>query len=272
MGVTAQILTKGAGWQVQDIVCTHGPQDRPFEEQHANVSIAAVTAGTFQYRARQGAATLVPGSLLLGNAGACFECGHAHAVGDRCLAFHFTPAFFEAVASDVPGAKHTDFAAASLPPTDALVPLLAEAEVARDDRDSAALEELSLRLAGAALTLQTPAKRLTTPSARDERRITQAVRLIETAADAPLGLAALAREVGMSPYHFLRTFRRVTGMTPHQYILRMRMQRAASRLRQSREAITAIAYDAGFNDLSTFNHRFRRLMGASPRAYRARRS
>jgi AraC family transcriptional regulator len=41
-------------------------------------------------------------------------------------------------------------------------------------------------------------------------------------------------------------------------------------LRRSTDAITAIAYEAGFNNLSTFNRRFRRLMGSSPGAYRAR--
>lgn len=270
MSVSADIIASGEGWRVHDVVCTHGPQDRPFEEQHTDVSIAAVTAGTFQYRTRQGRATLVPGSLLLGNAGACFECGHAHAIGDRCLAFHYTPDFFEAVAVDVPGARRMDFATANLPPLDALLPLLTEAEVALDAGDGDAFEELALRFAGAALTLQTPAASESQPSARDERRITAAVRRIDGAAHAPLTLTALARDAGMSAFHFLRTFRRVTGMTPHQFILRTRLQRAARRLRQSRDAITAIAFEAGFNDLSTFNRRFRRLMGASPRAYRAR--
>ena len=73
----------------------------------------------------------------------------------------------------------------------------------------------------------------------------------------------------MSPYHFLRTFRAVVGMTPHQFVLRTRLHRAAVRLRRSSAAISTIAFDAGFNDLSTFNRRFRRLMGASPRDYRA---
>jgi AraC family transcriptional regulator len=72
----------------------------------------------------------------------------------------------------------------------------------------------------------------------------------------------------MSPYHFLRTFRHVVGMTPHQFVLRTRLHRAAVRLRRSDEAVSAIAFDAGFNDLSTFNRRFRRVIGVSPSAYR----
>ncbi|TGV55413.1 helix-turn-helix domain-containing protein, partial [Mesorhizobium sp. M2D.F.Ca.ET.160.01.1.1] len=54
--------------------------------------------------------------------------------------------------------------------------------------------------------------------------------------------------------------------------LKTRLHRAAVRLRLSDEAISAIAFEAGFNDLSTFNRRFRRVMGETPGNYRARRS
>jgi AraC family transcriptional regulator len=270
MALRIQTLASGSGWSVSDVVCDYGPHDHAFVEQHDDVAISAVTQGSFQYRTRTGAATLVPGSLLLGNAGSCFECGHEHAQGDRCLAFHFTPAFFERIAADVPGLRRATFACASLPPASGLIGLLAEAEVARDERDAAALEELATRIAGAVLTITAdsgdPARR---PSLLDERRITRAVRRIEAQADETLPLNALAREAAMSPYHFLRTFRQVTGMTPHQYVLHTRLYRAARRLRASADPVSAVALEAGFNDLATFNHRFRRLIGMTPSAFRA---
>jgi AraC-like DNA-binding protein len=102
------------------------------------------------------------------------------------------------------------------------------------------------------------------------RRITEAVRHIESAAAEPHSLAALAGGSALSRYHFLRTFRRVVGMTPHQYLLRTRLARVAVRLRSSHEPIAELAFDAGFGDLSTFNHRFRRLLGTTPSAFRAR--
>ncbi len=73
----------------------------------------------------------------------------------------------------------------------------------------------------------------------------------------------------MSPYHFLRTFRAVVGMSPHQFILHTRLRRAAVRLCQTSDDISSIAFAAGFGDLSTFNRRFRRIIGVSPSAYRA---
>jgi AraC-like DNA-binding protein len=113
------------------------------------------------------------------------------------------------------------------------------------------------------------------PGLRDERRISRVLRRIEGDADASegerLSLTALAAEAAMSRYHFLRSFRQVVGMTPHQYVLRTRLHRAAVRLRLSDEPVSAVAFDAGFNDLSSFNHRFRRIMGDSPSVYRARR-
>jgi len=270
MSVASQVIASGPGWYVNDVVCRHGPQDRPFEEQHSTMSIATVTQGTFQYRTRQGAAVLVPGAVLLGNAGACFECGHEHGHGDRCLSFRLEPAFVERAIADA-GARRTAFVVPGLPPLPRLMPLLAAAEAARDTRDAEALEELTLRLIGAVASLlaenRPPARR---PSVRDERRISAAVRRIEAHAEEPLSLAALADEARLSAYHFLRVFAQVTGMTPHQYVLRARLHRAAVRLRSSDATISAIAFDAGFGDLSTFNRRFRRLFGKHPGGYRAR--
>jgi len=83
MSLTSRMLASGPGWSVSDVTCTAGPHDRSFEERHDTASIAAVTAGTFQYRSGGGRAVLAPGVILLGNAGACFECGHELGTGDR---------------------------------------------------------------------------------------------------------------------------------------------------------------------------------------------
>lgn len=271
MAMTWQILAAGPGWRVTDIRCDAGPHDRPFAEAHEAACIAAVTEGSFQYRSTHGQALLAPGALLLGNDGQGYECGHEHAAGDRSLCFHFDPDYLEDIVAAVPGARRTSFAVPRLPPLPALMSLLAAAEAARDSGDRCEFEELALRLAGTvaaelADAARRPARR---PTARDQRRVTRALRRIESGADEPLALAALARDAAMSPYHFLRTFDAVVGMTPHQYVLRTRLHRAAVRLRRTPDPIAAIAFDAGFNDLSTFNHRFRRLLGATPTAYRA---
>jgi len=271
MTTTSTLLASGPGWRVQDVLCTSGPADRPYEEMHGDVCIAVVTSGTFRYRTRQGDALMTPASLLLGNAGACYECGHEHATGDRCLSFHFTQRFHEAVIAAAPGARNADFNAARLACSEEFARVVADTEVARDEGDTTALEEAAVRLAGGVATAlgDRPAGG-PSPAPRDMRRIADALSRIESAADEKLPLSTLAREVAMSPYHFLRTFRTITSITPHQYVLRLRLHRAAKRLRQGHEPVSTIALDCGFDDLSTFNRRFRRVMAVSPGQYRLR--
>jgi AraC family transcriptional regulator len=151
------------------------------------------------------------------------------------------------------------------------MPLLTAVEIARDERDTFALEEASIRLAGAVLTtLSDHPVTAAEATPRDEKRVTDAVRQIEKEAHAPQSLANLARIAGLTAYHFVRVFKRVTGLTPYQYVLHTRLHRAAVRLREPDASILSIAYEAGFSDLSTFNRRFRITMGCAPSAFRAR--
>jgi AraC family transcriptional regulator len=270
MALASQLLASGPGWRVADIVCTSGPRDRPFEERHDDVCIAAVTSGTFRYRTSVGSAVLPPGSLLLGNHHHCFECSHDCGTGDRCLSFQLTPEFLQSVAAAIPGVRALSFSIPCVPPSSRLLPLLVALEAARCHSEIGAFEELALGVAGTVVgALNASGNRVPAPSARDERRIGAALRLIEAHADQPLSVAKLARVAAMSPYHFLRTFRALVGMTPHQFILHARMRRAAVGLRQTSDRVSAIAFAAGFGDLSTFNRRFVRIFGVSPSAYRS---
>ena len=94
------------------------------------------------------------------------------------------------------------------------------------------------------------------------------VRRIECDPGGPCDVTALAREARLSPFHFLRTFQGVTGVTPHQYLLRLRLRRAAVRLKTESTKVVDIAFECGFGDVSNFNRNFRAEFGASPRAWR----
>lgn len=94
------------------------------------------------------------------------------------------------------------------------------------------------------------------------------LREIERRPEADLTLGSLAREAGLSPFHFLRLFERLTGVTPHQYVLRTRLREAAARLATEPAKVLDVALDCGFGDLSNFNRAFRAEFGASPRAFR----
>lgn len=275
MSLAAKLLASGTGWRVSDMVCTSGPRDPCFTEQHSAYSIALVTDGNFQYRTAQGSALMTPGSLLLGNHGACFECGHQHGRGDRCLAFHFSPEMFESVVAAVPRAKRLAMRAPRLPPVPSVLAHLASAQVLRDESGSPEeFRELALLTAAAvcAELNDTPTATRRAPTARDERRVAVALRHIEALRGARISVDDLAAESAVSVFHFLRIFEQVVGVTPGQYMLRMRLHSAAVRLRCANDPVAAVALDCGFDDLSTFNRQFRRATGMTPGAYRAQRA
>lgn len=262
-------LASGAGWYVDDILCSAGPRDRPFEEQHQYSCIAAVVDGSFRYRNALGSALMAPGALLLGEAGQSFECSHDHTCGDRCLSFHFAPDFLASVASGVKGARSLRFKAPRLAPSQHWLPLFARLETARRMADGLALEELAVELAGRVYDAQVDSDGSgRRPSARDERRIAAALHRMQAAPQEDGRLALLANEAAMSPYHFLRVFAQVVGMSPRQYLLRCRLERAAVRLQTTRESVSDIALESGFNDLSSFERLFKRHFSLSPRLYR----
>jgi AraC-like DNA-binding protein len=91
---------------------------------------------------------------------------------------------------------------------------------------------------------------------------------IDASSESPLDLDGVAREVGLSPFHFLRLFSRVLGVTPHQYLVRSRLRRAARLLAEPERSVTGVAFEVGFGDLSNFVRTFHRAAGVSPGEFR----
>jgi AraC-like DNA-binding protein len=102
----------------------------------------------------------------------------------------------------------------------------------------------------------------------ERRRAVEAALWLEENAAGPVGLEDGARRAGLSPFHFLRVFRRVTGVTPHQYLVRRRLARAAALLAEQTLPVTEVALESGFADLSNFVRTFGRVAGVSPGRFR----
>lgn len=264
-----RLMAAGAEWRASEFTCRAGPSDPAFEERHEHVTIAAVVEGTFRYHGGSGRALLHPGALLLGNFGNCYECGHDHSQGDRCITFHISPDYFAEIAASIAGSSRFQFPTAAIPALPRLLPWITQIETRSAQNDMPDFEGALVRFVEiviAALSKVSPPR--TRISARDEKCVADVLRYIELHAHNPLTLDDLASVAVMSKYHFLRTFRSVIGMTPYQFLLSLRARRAAVRLAGSSEPVSTIAYDSGFGDLSTFNARFQGVFGMSPGRYR----
>ena len=86
--------------------------------------------------------------------------------------------------------------------------------------------------------------------------------------DRPLSVAALAAQVCVSSSHFHALYRQATGMTPHQYVLSLRVREAAQLLRETRLPLAEVASRCGFSSQSALTHALRRQLGETPRAVR----
>jgi AraC family transcriptional regulator, regulatory protein of adaptative response / methylated-DNA-[protein]-cysteine methyltransferase len=98
-------------------------------------------------------------------------------------------------------------------------------------------------------------------------KVAEACRLIEAADELP-NLDQLARSVGLSPYHFHRVFKTVTGVTPKAYATAHRAKRVRAELTRS-NTVTEAIYDAGFNSNGRFYTTSGKVLGMTPTDYRA---
>ena len=83
-----------------------------------------------------------------------------------------------------------------------------------------------------------------------------------------LTLIEMAQSVELSPAHFSRMFRKSTGETPHQFVLRQRVERAKDMLREGEMRVLDVAVACGFKTQQHFARVFRQTFGASPTEYR----
>jgi AraC family transcriptional regulator len=251
--------------RVMDFRCSAGPAEKPFVEQHQAYSVSYVRKGSFGYRVRGKSYELVAGSVLVGHPGDEFVCTHDHHVcGDECLSFQVSPRFVELVGGD-----RGRWRATGLPPLPELMVLGELAQAVASGRSDAALDEVGLWFTSRFLDVTTGREPASSKaSERDRRRAVEAAMWISAHSQEAIDLDRVAGEVALSPFHFLRMFSRVLGVTPHQYLVRSRLRHAAQLLAESDREVTDVALEVGYADLSNFVRSFHRAAGVSPGAFR----
>ncbi|MBB5052323.1 AraC-like DNA-binding protein [Afipia massiliensis] len=261
----ARPLLQSPTLSVIDYRCTMGPGDVPFLEQHARHSLSYVRSGSFSYDTRGRSHELVAGSVMVGHAGDEYTCSHDHhACGDECLSFQLSPSL-----ADDMGLRKDALRIACVPPTPELMVYGELAQAAgRGDSDIGIDEAAMLFVNRFIETTSGKTQKATPATARDRRRAVESALWMDANADQTVDLETTAKAAGVSPFHFLRLFSNVLGVTPHQYLVRARLRHAARLLADDARSITAIAFDVGFGDLSNFVRTFHRAAGVSPRRFR----
>ena len=187
------------------------------------------------------------------------------ASAEQSLDHPFAPAaaigFFERLQPQQPAL------AASLSALLAKTRAVSDSEALCDDFARLACQLLSVKIDLDGQMARVPAIRAST---RQElfRRLTTARSLLEASLQEPLRLEQVATGACLSPFHLHRLFSQTFGETPHQYLVRRRLERAAQLLTKSDLPVTVVCLECGFQSLGSFSSLFRRTFGASPQLYR----
>jgi len=262
--MTATTLLQQKSITVSDFRCSAGPDDTPFVERHRCHSVSYVREGSFGCRTRGRFFELVAGSILVGHPGDEYMCTHDHVCGDECLSFFLTPELVEAI-----GDRAEVWQIGSAPPLPELMVLGELAQAAADGRSDIGLDEVGQVFASRFVEVVSGRAREPVPAkARDRRRAVETALWIDAHSHRQIDLEHAAGQANISPFHFLRLFSSVLGVTPHQYLVRSRLRHAARLLADDDSSITDIAYDVGFGDLSNFVRTFHRAAGVSPLRFR----
>jgi AraC-like DNA-binding protein len=262
--MTATTIWQRGAITVYDYRCTAGPDSKPFVEQHTSHSIAYVRKGSFGCTKRGQSFELVAGSLMVGHPGDEYVCSHDHVCGDECLSFFLSPELVDEI-----GGNTDVWRTGCAPPLPELMVLGELAQAAIGGRSDVGLDEVGHAMASR--FVEVVSGRTQKPpqaTARDRRRAVETALWIDAHSHRAIELEDAAEQAGLSPFHFLRLFSNVLGVTPHQYLVRSRLRHAARFLAGDDRPITDVAFDVGFGDLSNFVRTFHRAAGVSPLRFR----
>lgn len=250
---------------VIDYRCDASPSDAPFVEQHREYSLSYVRQGSFGLRARGASHELVAGAVLVGHPGDEFMCTHDHhGRGDECLSFNLPEDLVDAI-----GGAARVWQVGAVPPLSELMVWGELGQAVLEGNRDAGLDEVAMALASRFVGVVSGQRRDDgAVGGRDRRRAVESAMWLDEHSHEAVDLDTAAAQAGLSPFHFLRLFARVLGVTPHQYLVRSRLRHAAKLLADESTSVTDVAYDVGFGDLSNFVRTFHRAAGVSPRRFR----
>lgn len=242
----------------------HGDQVVPVDRRYAFHSIGAVVDGEFDYAARAGRVTARRGSVIFGTGADDFTVWQYGSRRVHRSVVAVDSGLVEEVAADS-GQHHGRFTAEVLPPRRATLPiygLIRRIAASQSDQTEALIQLLAAGFGTG------PAERRVQISQLTRRRVLTVARELEQRYAEAMTLDEMAQMANLSRYHFIRVFQVLTGETPRQRLIGIRLRAAADRLIGTRQPVTELALEVGFNDISHFNSAFRQAFGMSPSSWR----
>lgn len=239
-------------------------EDRPYEEVSTRFMASFVEAGAFTLEARGKSYRVAAGDVMLQRPGLVFRAGfEGEAFNDTCLTLTYLSA--EADAFDEARAGEWSWAGskeAALPRSNRLLFLRWTLRRALADNEPMAIEYCASEIFR---------DRKAEPAAlfADHKfawyaeRVHAARETLDRRFAEPHTVGALARDAGMSLFHFTRIFAELAGAPPHRYLREARLKAARAMLREGR-SVTETCHAVGFNNLSHFTRSFAQRYGAAP--------
>lgn len=228
---------------------------------HDSYGLGLIETGAQKSWSGRGLVEAEAGDIITVNPGEVHDGAPMGSMARRWRMLYLAPRLLAETARDLSEgcSEHYDFAAPVFHPTGELakifLQLFVQAAAAGDTAEMAQQQGLLIL-----------AKWLGTTARKEQPRfgrITRAKNAIDDAPEQRFSLDMLARETGLSKYHFLRAFVQATGLTPHAYIVQRRLAKARA-LVTGGTTIAEAAAAAGFSDQAHFTRHFHRCYGFSP--------
>ncbi len=238
----------------------HCDTDAEVTEQ---VAVSFVERGRFSLCQDDSWFSFEPSDVLISIPGAFRKYLHSNECPDDvCLSVSFAPETVEDAVGDTRIALPTPRVPRG--PTPSFTHSLIASALA--SRDRLWIEEAALQGTLAFSPRWRERRALGPRASAHSRTIRRAMEFMAANWAGACSLTTVAREIGMSPFHFARLFSDLAGTSPHQYLLGLRLRRSARMLRDG-ASVTEAAMNNGFQNLSHFSRSFQRRFGVSPRRY-----
>ena len=248
------------------------PHRDPGEEHFHHATLIFTSSGSWAIRSAVGSNEVDPSVVVLGQAGRAYRASHAERIpSDRTMFLELSePDEWSGFGRTATELFQDVFSRQAVGRTREVARLQA-ALSSSDPRDTfgslrtdVLSVELLIELAGAAP--QVSAARTISPDTRE--RVVRARDFLDEHLSDDVDLRTLAREVALSPFHLARSFRQQVGESPHRYLVRRRLDRAAELLVATPLTVTQVCHRVGFGSPAHFSQAFRRRFGVAPSLYR----